>query len=76
MAKHDWMLTGSPPEPGWWPAMWCADASEGIFPVGAYWNGTQWDDDLVERFGVGYYPQKCHDRETAKAIAAANDFEG
>jgi hypothetical protein len=47
----DWNYDNEPTVAGWYAVLVCYDPQEGIFPMGAWWNGATWQQKGVVAFG-------------------------
>jgi hypothetical protein len=47
----EWNYDGKPSAPGWYAVLVCYDACEGVFPMGAWWDGANWQQKAVVAFG-------------------------
>ena len=64
----EWQYTGDPPSPGWYAVLVCYDPQEGVFPMGAEWDGSKWKQRFVVGFG-----DRCETAKQAEELARDND---
>jgi hypothetical protein len=66
----EWNYDGKPSAPGWYAVLVCYDACEGVFPMGAWWDGANWQQKAVVAFGdYGSTKQEAED------LAYAHDLD-
>lgn len=66
----EWILDGSPIQPGWYPTLKCWDPEEGIFPSATEWRDGRWQTtDPVTAF----LPIALATKDAAEKIAYKHD---